>query len=348
MHNNSRYHPPGLTNLGNTCFLNACVQSLHATPEISSILKNNSHKQPKKLKITKEWINLTDSMSIHAGSVITPTKFIHTVHHVAKKKDKDLFAEWDQNDISEFLLFIVECMHESISRKVDIRISGNIASGVDDLAVKCYTMIKDRYSSDYSEILDLFYGIYLSELASMDGTIRHSILPEYFFILDLPIPNKNNTVSNTPISIYDCIDAFIQPEIMDGQNAWFNENTNTKESAKKQVRFWNFPKILVVTFKRFSPDGKHKMTNMIDFPVDNLDLSKYVTGYNALSFMYDLYAVCYHFGNMRGGHYTSCVKKVHPVGGIQWVYCDDERVQTIPDPKYIVTPDAYCLFYRKK
>jgi len=55
---------------------------------------------------------------------------------------------------------------------------------------------------------------------------------------------------------------------------------------------------------------------MISFPVSNLDMSSHVKPDSTNNsnpdwnedvsgdYMYDLYAVCNHIGNMQGGHYT--------------------------------------------
>ena len=44
-------------------------------------------------------------------------------------------------------------------------------------------------------------------------------------------------------------------------------------------------------------DGTSKITDLIDFPLENLDLSEYVKGYHSDSYKYDLYGVCNHVGS---------------------------------------------------
>jgi ubiquitin C-terminal hydrolase len=129
---------------------------------------------------------------------------------------------------------------------------------------------------------------------------------------------------------------------LEGPNAWFNEKTCQKEDIKKQISFWNFPKVLVISLKRFSPDGRQKLNNKIEFPLMNLDLSKYVRGYNASSYKYDLYGVCNHMGGPMGGHYTAFVKHADD----KWIHFNDTQVETVPNPEHVITPLAYCLFYR--
>jgi ubiquitin C-terminal hydrolase len=284
--------------------------------------------------ILTEWNDLSKLMWSNNGAV-SPNKFVHYVQQVAAKKGRELFTGWAQNDMPEFLLFIIECMHNSVSRGMKMNIRGTSQNTVDNLAIQCYSMLKTVYENEYSEIMDLFYGIYVSQIVSKDNQTIHSIKPESYFMLDLPIPSGKN------INLYDCLDYFTENEKMEGENAWFNEKTNQKEDVHKNIVFWSFPKVLVITLKRFTPDGKRRTMNLIDFPLEDLDLSKYVRGYNPKQYVYDLYGICNHRGGTLGGHYTSYVKNANGL----WYHFNDTSVSSVSK---IVTPMAYCLFYRKK
>ena len=283
--------------------------------------------------ILTEWIELKNLMWSNNGTV-SPNKFVFNVHELAKKKNKEIFTGWAQNDMSEFLLFVIDCMHNSISRGINMKIIGNIENSTDKMATECYEMLRSIYQKEYSEIMNLYYGIYVSIIASKDGQIEHTVKPENFFILDLPIPGQE-----TP-SIYDCFNTFTSREILEGENSWLNEKTGQKEDIQKYFTFWNFPKILVITFKRFSPCGKYKKQTKIDFPLENLDLSKYISGYNPKQYVYDLFGVCNHFGNVYGGHYTSFVLNSKK----EWIHFNDTNVEIINSPESVITPMAYCLF----
>ena len=343
----SKYHKKGYTglvNLGNTCFLNSCMQVLNHTYELNEFL--SSKKCQRNMKndvsdsiIVNEWNDLRKVMWSNNG-VVSPNKFVHNVHDLANKKDRDIFTGWAQNDMPEFLLFMIECMHNSISRGIVMRITGNVENPLDKMATECYGMLQKIYAKDYSEIMDYFYGIYVSEIISLDGAVIHTVKPESFFMLDLPLPPEN---IQTP-SIYDCFDLFTKSEILEGDNAWLNESTGKKEDIQKRITYWNFPKILVITLKRFSPDGMHKRNDQIQFPIDDLNLSKYVSGYNPNQYVYDLYGVCNHMGNTNGGHYTAFVKNSEN----KWIHFNDSQIDVNIDPQRIITPMAYCLFYRKK
>ena len=342
----SKYKDKGLTglaNLGNTCFLNSCIQVLNHIYELHEFLNSTGYKKYMKphlidCSIINEWNDLRNVMWSQNG-IVSPNKFVHNIHRIATLKNRDIFTGWAQNDMPEFLLFLIECMHNSISRSVKMNISGKSENNTDDLALKCYGMLKDVYSKEYSEIMDLFYGIYVSQIVSLDGKV-HSTKPESFFILDLPIPTENTC------NLYDCFNHFVLSEKLYGENAWHNENTKKYEDVNKIITFWNFPKILVITLKRFSPDGNRKQENLITFPLESLQLSAYVKGYNSHQYVYDLFGVCNHIGGVSGGHYTAFVKN----STNNWLHYDDQNVSEVGSPAmaHIVTPMAYCLFYRKK
>lgn len=344
----SKYKGKGLTgleNLGNTCFLNACLQVLNHAYELHDFLDSKKYQRFFKSNmpdssILTEWNDLRQVMWSGNG-VVTPKRFVHNVHQLASEKDRDIFTGFAQNDMPEFLLFFIECMHNSISRGVNMKISGTAQTGVDEMAIKCYEMLKVTYSKEYSEIMEMFYGIYVSEIITMDHSIKHGIKPESYFILDLPIIGNNNQVAS---NLSECFEIFVTPEVMEGDNAWFNEKTGKKEDVKKRLSFWNFPKILIISFKRFSPDGKHKLNSKIDFPIDNLDLSKYIRGYSSSQYKYDLFGVCNHMGGVSGGHYTAFVKNYDN----DWHHYNDSNVEPVENSEKIITSMAYCLFYRKK
>jgi ubiquitin carboxyl-terminal hydrolase 8 len=343
----SKYHNKGLTgltNLGNTCFLNSCMQVLNHTYELNRFLDTGNLKKLVKKdlpdsKILSEWDDLRTVMWSGNG-IVTPRKFVYNVQQIAGIKNKELFTGWAQNDMPEFLLFFIDCIHNSISKGVTMKISGNKSNDVDEIAISCYKMLKSTYETEYSEIMNIFYGVYISEIISKDGGKRYVLKPEQYFILDLPVMDENGFAQ----TLYDCMNIYTKPEILEGDNAWFNETTKQKEDIKKQISFWNFPNILVIVLKRFTPDGNHKINTLIDIPIDNLDLSSYVRGYHASSYIYELYGICNHIGGVMGGHYTAFVRNSE----MKWLHFNDANVDIVQNTSNLISPMAYCLFYRKK
>ena len=321
----------GLVNLGNTCFINSAIQCLSHTDILNKILKdkidNNKLNNNIESLLTREWIELRDLMWSN-NCIIKPGRFLLKMKRVAKKKNRELFLGYQQNDISEFLIFCLDCFHESIKRNVDMKISGKTENETDKLAKKCYNMIKKIYNNEYSEIFSMFYGIHISIISSLESNYLNKT-PEPFIFLNLEIIGNN---------IYDCIDNYTNEEIMPVKLT-VNEESNKKENVKKRILFWSLPNILIITLKRFD-NNNNKINKNINIPFDDLDLNKYVLGYDNNN-IYDLYAICNHIGNgMDFGHYTAYIK----VKNKRWFCFDDNNVNEVN----VNTNNAYCLFYIKK
>ena len=332
----------GLANLGNTCFVNTCLQILSHTYELNDLLNDEKYKTRLNNKyetaLLVEWDNLR-TMMWKENCIISPGKFIKTLQKLAQLKNVSLFTGFAQNDLPEFLLFVIDCFHISLQREVKMSVVGKAMNHTDTLAAECFEMIKNMYNKDYSEIWNMFYGIHVSQITAINNNAEMlSRRPEPFFMVDLSIPQhiKEPTLLN-------CMDLYVEGETLMGDNAWFNEKTNQKQDVRKGITFWSFPTILTIDFKRFNSRGI-KNQCLITFPLDNLDLSKYVVGYKASSYVYDLFAVANHTGSTLGGHYYAMVKNANG----KWYTFNDTNVTELADLNHIVSPKAYCLFYRKR
>jgi len=335
----------GLANLGNTCFINSCMQVLSHTHKLNDFFNNNGGNYREKLsvyhnkeylldsKLLVEWDNLRKLMW-QKDQLISPGGFVKAVQIVAKHKKIDIFSGYAQNDLPEFLLFILDTFHNGMRREVNMVINGQSISKTDKMAVKCYEMMKTMYSKEYSEMLDIFYGIHVSKIEK--GGELMSIKPEPYFIIDIPIQMK------TGLTIYNCFEKYCSGEKLEGGNGWFNEKTNKKEDVVQTIVFWSLPEILVLDLKRFTPDGR-KIQIPLNIETDELDLSKFVEGYGKEQYKYELYGVCNHSGGTLGGHYTATIR----VTNNEWYLFNDTNVSKIEfDGKN--NTSGYCLFYRKK
>jgi ubiquitin carboxyl-terminal hydrolase 8 len=332
----------GLANVGNTCYLNSCMQIISHTYELSNFIENGDYK--KKLNrvpdsiVLLEWDKLREILW-SSNCVVAPWGFIKAIQKVASIKNRDIFTGHAQNDLQEFLLFIIDCFHTSLSRDVEMQITGSAQNSVDNLATICYEMMKNMYKKEYSEMLAIFYGIHVSEITSQTTGETMSMKPEPFSVLSVPIPNDKSEPS-----LFDCLDLYCQKESLEGDNAWYNDKTKLKENASRGIIFWSLPDVMIIDVKRWSHQNNQlkKINTIVHAPITNADFSGYVKGYNSASYIYDLYAICNHHGGALGGHYTATIKNANG----KWYVFNDTVVNEIPESQ-VITSGAYCYFYRK-
>ena len=174
----------GLANLGNTCFINSTIQCLSHTYELNNFLNEETYKKrlnkiPESLLLI-EWDKLRKLMWSE-NCIIKPSGFLSAIHKVANVKDRDIFTGWAQNDLTEFMNFLFTSFHEAIKREVEMNIRGNIENSTDKLAKSCYTMMKNMYSKEYSEMLKMFYGIHVSQIKSLESEYVNYSRTIFFF-----------------------------------------------------------------------------------------------------------------------------------------------------------------------
>ena len=326
----------GLANLGNTCYMNSAIQCLSHTTSLTDYFLNKNfvkdyNQESKTCNLAKEWFRLLNGLH-EENCIVSPKSFYRTVVLMAAEMGIN-FGFGNQNDVQEFLVFFIDSLHEALSKEVVITISGDVKNETDKMAFDAMTNWKIFFKDSYSRIIKMFYGQMVTSI-SVDGEVKsRNYSPICFFTLT--IPDKSGT-----ITIYDCFDEFTQTEEMTGENQWKDES-GIKHNAQRQIQMWDFPDILIVSIKRFSNMGQ-KVDRMVEYPVNNLDLSKYSIGYNKYKSQYSLYGVCNHVGGTGGGHYYAYCKFKDG----KWYEFNDSSVSQINVQKS-VSQNAYCLFYKK-
>ena len=155
--------------------------------------------------------------------------------------------------------------------------------------------------------------------------------------------NYNNYNNN--ISIYDCFEHFKESENLKKNNEWYCKKCKKHILAEKQILFYYLPKLFIISLKRFKNvnDYYYKNNKYVDFPLNNLNLNEFVCGFNKKNNNYECFAICQHYGEMEGGHYTAICKNLNK----NWYNYDDEDCY-LCDEKNINSSQAYIIFFRKK
>ncbi|KAJ1936320.1 ubiquitin-specific protease doa4 [Kickxella alabastrina] len=216
----------------------------------------------------------------------------------------------------------------------------------------------ERYiRRNWSIMTSIFQGQVQSRLTCL--LCKHTSTTYFTFTeLSVPIPTpeakpssaavlsrKSSSKSSTPVSIYQCLDAFSGSEILDGDNKWHCPRCKTRRKASKRMLISRLPLVLIVHLKRFSTIGhfREKLETNAVFPTRQLQMDTYMMpdARQQSTTSYNLYAVANHYGTLSSGHYTASV--FNGLRG-QWNYFDDTRVAPVPEDK-VASSAAYMLFY---
>ncbi|RAL53471.1 hypothetical protein DM860_007143 [Cuscuta australis] len=171
------------------------------------------------------------------------------------------------------------------------------------------------------------------------------------YLKDLPVVHKTGVAAKKTkqeaFSLFSCLEAFLKEEPLGPDDMWYCPSCKEHRQATKKLDLWRLPDILVFHLKRFSYNRwmKNKLDTFVNFPVHNLDLSKYMKSKNASegSHVYELFAISNHYGGLGGGHYSAHCKLVDEN---RWYHFDDSHVSAAAESD-IQTSAAYVLFYQR-
>jgi Ubiquitin carboxyl-terminal hydrolase len=193
-----------------------------------------------------------------------------------------------------------------------------------------------------------------------------------------PSPLKE-PLSGTSITLEQCLREHTREEVLDTGNEWYCGVCKEHKKATKKVKFWRerLPKVLILSLKRFEfrdvsrllgGGGNRAMTHrdkidaFVDFPLDGLDMSPFceeedsiVDGSCAVGrsppppCLYDLFAVCNHYGKLGFGHYTAIARDwLADDMADQWHTFDDDHVMKCISEDQVKSNAAYIFFYRRR
>jgi ubiquitin C-terminal hydrolase len=322
----------GIANIGNTCWISSILQCLSHTNVLKDYFLSNAYKEdinPNRETqhiLVETYKNLINALWTVEG-VINPTPFIKLLGCINEE-----YLQGGQHDGQEFLLLLIDEIHKGISYEISLRINGTIKSEIDRIERDSLIIWRNEFKQNYSLIVQELYGQYIA--TTYCDLCNHTYFKyDVFNHISLPITEECTT-------IYDCFDVFTENEVLDDDNRLMCNNCNQLTNATKNISIWRSPNVLLISFKRFDMMG-NKIDTMIDYPLEELDLHKYVNGYSKYRAKYNLYAICNHFGTMDYGHYTAYCKHQDT-----WYDYDDTLVNEISFEN-VVTNNAYILFYVK-
>ena len=157
--------------------------------------------------------------------------------------------------------------------------------------------------------------------------------------------NKNISASNnSTITLGDCLKNFSKEEKLEAGNEWYCPKCKKHTLATKKMELYYLPKILIICFKRFMRESYRwrKNEQLVDFPINNLNMGDYMIGPDKDHSKYNLFAVSQHYGSTAFGHYTAVCKNFN-----KWYSYNDSSVHPCSEND-ARSSAAYVLFYRRE
>lgn len=324
----------GIVNMGNTCYMNSVLQCIIHNYDIV------------KLFLSKKYLNDLNELKKESNFckqlytlIVSMYEDDCNVQPITLKSTLDIFYNrymgYNQHDSHECLVAILDLLHIGMSYKPQINFNGFIKNKNDEMAIESIKSWKKSFEKEYSYIIEQYYGQYLSTLkCTICNYESHTFQP--FNILDFPVL-KDKSNLNLDILMME----YVEPHKLDDNNMWKCEKCNNQCNAIKSNILWDLPKNLIIKFDRFD-NNNNKINTCVDFPFD-FRIDDYTVNYFKKNTEYELYSVINHFGNTNGGHYNAYCKKYNG----EWCIYDDDDVKCI-SLKYIISNNAYILFYRMK
>jgi hypothetical protein len=160
-------------------------------------------------------------------------------------------------------------------------------------------------------------------------------------------PRPSEGAQSDRVTLAQCLKKFSSPERLDRDNAWYCTRCKKHTEAVKSLHFWRLPRVLILSLKRFDYRRERKIETEVEFPLSDLDLSRHCHNPEGKRYIYDLYAVCNHYGSRSWGHYTAFARQWGDKGWIdrQWYHFDDSDWEAVSESA-VLSKDAYMLFYR--
>ncbi|XP_021886853.1 ubiquitin carboxyl-terminal hydrolase 21-like [Carica papaya] len=304
----------GISNLGNTCFMNSILQCFTHTVPLVEALQTYNHPMPCNREgfcaicILRDHIQL----SLHSsGGVISPSRFVDNLN-----KFSPFFQKYQQEDAHEFLQSILDKLERCCldSEKKDDSLS----------------------SHDINIVEQVFGGRLLSRLQCCNcGHYSDTYEPSIGLSLEI---EEVDALQNALLS-------FTSVEKLEDPETKFKcENCKETVLKEKQLMVDRAPSVATFHLKRFKNHGifVDKIYKHVKFPLE-LDLQPY-TSSEEVELKYYLYAFVVHVGkSLTDGHYFCYVRSSLNT----WHKLDDSQVTRVEED-FVLSQDAYILFYARQ
>ena len=319
----------GLRNLGNTCFMNTCLQNLIHSDYFILKLFSKSDLLSSKTKISKQFYSLCKEVSSCISSACSPYDF-----KSAFGSKHSMFSGYRQHDTQEFCRILLEDMNSELNEVLHPAPYKELST-LNKSKTECDKEFDEMFRKrENSLIMDAFYGQLINIFTCECKFETYS----FEKILDLPLLLPKERIS---IDIKDLLKDYFECERIKFETKC--ENCKKKEWHTKEIKISQPPNILILSLQRQNPRTGTKNNSYVDFS-DDLDMSIYLDHecWNKNDAKYSLYGIGNHSGSIDFGHYYAYIKINN-----SWYEFNDSSVSPYSKGTSNSSRTAYTLFYKK-
>nr|XP_055070007.1 ubiquitin carboxyl-terminal hydrolase 47 isoform X2 [Misgurnus anguillicaudatus] len=233
----------GLVNQAMTCYLNSLLQSLFMTPEFRNALYNWEFEDSDEDPITSIPYQLQRLFVL----LQTSKKRAIETTDVTRSFGWDSSEAWQQHDVQELCRVMFDALEQKWKETQQADLINQLYQGKLKDYVRCLECGNESWRIDT--------------------------------YLDIPLVIRPFGASQVYGSVEEALQAFVQPETLDGPNQYFCERCRKKCDARKGLRFLHFPYLLTLQLKRFDFDyttmHRIKLNDRMTFP-EELDMSPFI------------------------------------------------------------------------
>lgn len=346
----------GLRNLGNTCFMNAILQSLSNIEQFNCYFKDlpaaaqlsgkaagrmyhTRSKGDTSVSLVEEVRKTLCSLWQGNQTAFSPDSLFYTIWKLMPS-----FRGYQQQDAHEFMRYLLDHLHRELQSKKN----GEVLLPEDEGRLS--TGDKGCLNGNASVVTSVFGGVLQNEVNCLIcGTESRKFDP--FLDLSLDIPSqfrqkrKKDQEPGPTCTLRDCLRSFTDLEELDETELYYCHTCKMRQKSTKKFWVKKLPKVLCLHLKRFhwTTFFRNKVDTYVKFPMRSLDMRGYLLEPEAAapgSCLYDLAAIVVHHGSGVGsGHYTAYGSHEG-----RWYHFNDSTV-TLANEEAVTKAKAYILFY---
>ena len=338
----------GLNNIGATCYMNATLQCLSNTKQLTDYFLKAYKVKPNNI-MTNEYHELIVNLWNKEKNNLpySPYSFKEVL-----SKENPLFAGIAANDSKDLINFLLERFHKELnmvnSNNNEINNKEYDQTNEQAMLNSFLQEFKDNFNSPIS---NLFYGL-LETKSQCHGcqTIKYNFQVYSFIEFPLQEVNKfcfnmnkrplvNNDGSNPDVDLYECFDYYGKIDLMNGDNQMYCNICKKLNDAFYSTSIYSSPNNFIINLNR----GRGAVYECkVIFP-ELLNIFNYVT-YKHGNTVFELYAVICHLGpSSMSGHFVAyCKNRLDN----KWYLYNDGMVKKCIKPYEYRDGMPYILFYR--